>query len=181
MQPIQWTLIIPKVIHTSKAQPFGHFSISKITCHSSSMAMALPNPPQGLASELWHGLQVKNLLGLIIFFLIFVKTLFQLYRQALQGWSFCNVFPCCTWTSNFLFQAALLSVITSLDMAAISGLAPPSAPAPLLQVLVLLGFPKCEFAIFRPCIFLVNLSFSCGPKLSLMWIFRPSMMLVKLW
>ena len=40
-----------------------------------------------------------------------------------------------------LFQAALLSVITSLDMAAISGLAPPSAPAPLLQVLMLLSFP----------------------------------------
>jgi len=59
-----------------------------MTCHSSSMAMAQPNPPQGLATELWHGL-----------------------------------------------QAALLSVITSLDMAAISGLGPPAAPTPLLQAL----------------------------------------------
>ena len=135
MQPLQWTLDIPKEIHISKAQPFGHFTISKITCHSSSMAMALPNPPQGLASELWHGLQVRNILGPITFFLTFAITLSQVYRQALPGgWLFCNVFPCCTWTSNFFFQAALLSVITSLDMAAISGLAPPSAPAPLLQV-----------------------------------------------
>ena len=83
MQPMQWTLDLPKGFHISKAQPFGHFTISKITCHSSSMAMALPNPPQGLASELWHGLQVKNILGLIIFFLIFVITLSQAYRQAL--------------------------------------------------------------------------------------------------
>ena len=82
---MQWTLNIPKVTHTSKAQPFGHFTISKITCHSSSMAMALPNPPQGLASELWHGLQVKNILGLIIFFLTFVITLSQVYRLALPG------------------------------------------------------------------------------------------------
>jgi len=59
-----------------------------MTCHSSSMAMTQPNPPQGLATELWHGL-----------------------------------------------QAALLSVITSLDMAAISGLAPPTAHTPLLQAL----------------------------------------------
>ena len=80
---MQWTLDLPKGFHVSKAQPFGHFSISKIPCHSSSMAMALPNPPQGLASELWHGLQVSNLLGLIIFFLTFVITLSQVYRQAL--------------------------------------------------------------------------------------------------
>ena len=72
-----------KGFHISKAQPFGHFTIFKMTCHSSSMAMALPNPPQGLASELWHGLQVRNLLGLIIFFLIFVITLSQAYGQAL--------------------------------------------------------------------------------------------------
>ena len=31
-----------------------------MTCHSSSMAVAQPNPPQGLANELWHGLQVSK-------------------------------------------------------------------------------------------------------------------------
>ena len=74
---MQWTLDLPKGFHISKAQPFGHFTISKITCHSSSMAMALPNPPQGLASELWHGLQVKNLLGLINFSLFSSKPFFN--------------------------------------------------------------------------------------------------------
>ena len=86
-----------------------------MTCHSASMAMAQANPPQGLATDLWHGLQVS-----------LNQSINQRTNQSITV---------CMWVILCILfsQAALLSVITSLDMAAISGLTPP-APTPLLQV-----------------------------------------------
>ena len=132
------------------------------------MAMALPNPPQGLASELWHGLQVRNILGPITFFLTFVITLSQasLARRLI----ILQCFP-------------LLYVNFQLPLSGCSALRNHESwygghlwiSAPLSSCSTFAGDCGPNVSLmwichFRPCIFRVNLSFSCGPKLSLMWI-----------